>query len=113
MHVRLANAADLPDITTCSIAAFGADEMSDYLHPYRQDYPGSYRKSTLSGSKQRYLAPGGVVVVAETDPEDLGVDGMKQIVGSAFWRRSGVDESALKQQRMNDSYARGMCCLTV
>ncbi len=59
------------------------------------------------------LASGGVVVVAETDPEDLGADGKMQIVGSAFWRRWSVDEIALKKQKMEDSYARGMCFQTV
>lgn len=113
MHVRLANPADLPDITTCFIAAFETDAMSDFLHPYRHKYPESYRKFILNDRKQRYLAPGGVVVVAETDSEDLEPEGRKQIVGSAFWHRWGVDESALKQQNMKDSYARGMCCLTI
>ncbi len=113
MHVRLANGADLPDITTCFIAAFETDTMSNFLHPYRHDHPESYRKWTLNDRKQQYLAPGGVVVVAETDPEDVGADGRMQIVGSAFWRRWSVDEIALKKQKMEDSYARGMCFQTI
>ena len=108
MHLRLANASDLPDITTCFIAAFEPDPVATYLHPYRHDYPESYRAWSLNDRKQQYLAPASVVMVAETDPEDLGADGRKQIVGSAFWRRWGVEKVALQRQKKTNDYARSM-----
>ncbi len=106
MHIRQANAADLPDIITCFIAAFETDASSNFLHPYRHDYPESYRRWTLNDRKQRYLARGSVVTVVETDPEDPGADDRKKIVGSAFWHRWGTEKIALEQQNAGDTHAR-------
>ena len=108
MHLRRANINDLPDAAACFRGAFETDRLSDYLHPYRHEYPDSHRRWSLDDLKRRYLAPGSVVMVAETDPGDVGADGKKKVVGSAFWRRWGVEEAALQQQREQETYLQSM-----
>ena len=98
MHIRRANSTDLPDIATCSSKAFDTDPLSDYLHPYRHEHPESYRRYILNDCKRRFLQTGSLVMVAETDLEDQGADGKKQIVGSAFWCGYGMEEAARKEQ---------------
>ncbi len=77
MHTRPANTADLPDVTTSFIAVFEPDPISTFFHPHRHVHPESYRRWTLDDIKMQLLAPGSVVVVAETDPEDPEADGRK------------------------------------
>ena len=108
MHIRLANATDLPDSASGFIAAFEPDAISSFLHPHRHNYPESYRRFVLNDMKDQYLSPGGMLMVAETDLEDPGSDGRKQIAGTAFWRRWSANEIALPQEIEKNSYAQSM-----
>ena len=108
MHTRPATTADLSDITTSVMAAFESDPISNFLHPLRHVHPESHRKWTLNDLNMRLLAPGNVVVVAETDPEDFRAEGRKQIAGTAFWRRWGSKKTALQQEMEKSSYAQSM-----
>ena len=108
MHIRLANVSDLPDVTSGYIAAFEPDPISPFLHPHRHQYPESYRRFVLDDVKDRFLAPRSIVMVAETDPEDPGSEGKKQIAGAAFWRRWSAEAVVSGKELEKNSYAQSM-----
>ena len=105
MHTRLADAADLPDITTSYIAAFEPDPISPFLHPRRHEYPESYRRFVLNDWRDRFLAPRSMTIVAETDPGDPGSDGKRQIAGTAFWRRRSAQKTSMEKEIEKNGYA--------
>ncbi|KAL1959450.1 hypothetical protein VTO42DRAFT_1895 [Malbranchea cinnamomea] len=97
MHIRRAQASDLPACADIVAAALCDEELIAYLCPRRREYWDEYRDSALRRIKRRFYSPGWVLWVAVTDEKDGEEEG--KVVGYAAWHRIGEGEEASRWKK--------------
>ena len=99
MHTRPATPTDFSAIADISVSCFWIDELYNFIHPYKAQYPHDFRYFFLRRFHLRYRTPGYVYQVAVTDEGDEGHEGKERVVGFSCWSRHGRSETARLWQR--------------
>jgi len=102
MHTRRATQADASAIADIAVLCFWEDELYDFTHPYKKQYPADFRNAFLRMQAIRFNSPGWAVHVAVTDQDDGGSASPGQVVGYSSWIRRGTSEEAKRWQQ--DTY---------
>ncbi|KAL8820399.1 MAG: hypothetical protein Q9191_007528, partial [Dirinaria sp. TL-2023a] len=105
MHIRPAIPSDLSTTSTVAASALWDDELYEWLHIHRDQFPEHFRNSILQKHRRRYWRADFAFYVVETDEKDKDWSGKPQVVGYAIWQRNG-DSGAAKAWRKGKWWAR-------
>lgn len=107
MRIRPIARADLPAIRDIAYDAFRTDELFHWLFPGMHKYPDDLRRFQLLRIRRRIVEKGNQGWVVETEETDSEWIGEPEIMGFAFWVRSGKDGASKKWSE--DSLFNSMC----
>ncbi|PQE13223.1 GCN5-related N-acetyltransferase protein [Rutstroemia sp. NJR-2017a BBW] len=98
MHIRPVTRNDISKLADIAVAAFRNDEVYSSFFPASAVESGAFRRSHLLRMRKRIVDVGMRGFVVESDEDDDFWNGEKDILGYAFWSRTGTSEAARKWQ---------------
>ena len=91
MYITALTPSLIPHCATATRAAFGPDELFEWLLPHRFTFPAHWQRALVNRFHMRLNSPGQVVQVALSDEEDEGWDESvgSEVMGYTVWERNG------------------------
>lgn len=94
MFIRKLTRDDLPAVAAITRSSFAKDELFAWLWPKQDQYPDDIRRYQLIRLRTRLVSKGQHGFVMVTEESDADWTGKTEVVGYAFFERSGDDDAA-------------------
>lgn len=106
MYIRPLTREDLPAVAWMTNQTFAKDELYKWLYPHQDLYPDDLRRFQVIRLRTRLVDKGSHGFVMVTEQSDSDWTGRPEVMGFAFYVRSGDDEAGKKWQ--TDSWFNSM-----